>query len=103
MLSSFRKLKIGFVNLTLEHLEKEDKEEATKYVDYTKKYLESELNVDLIDYKEAIFRLEQATKAWKYLQANDIDAVIVFNGTFNTADLTVEIARNLEIPYLFPH
>jgi len=100
MLSSFRKLKIGFVNLTLEHLEKEDKEEATKYVDYTKKYLESELNVDLIDYKEAIFRLEQATKAWKYLQANDIDAVIVFNGTFNTADLTVEIARNLEIPYL---
>lgn len=100
MLNDFRKIRIGFINLTLEHLEKEDKEEATKYADNVKTHLKNVLNVDLIEYINPVFQIGEARKAWKYLQLNDVDAVIIFNGTFNTADLTVEIVRNLEKPYL---
>ena len=100
MLNDFRKIRIGFINLTLEHLEKEDKEEATKYANGVKTYLKNVLNVDLIEYINPIFQIGEARKAWKYLQLNDVDAVIMFNGTFNTADLTVEIVRNLEKNYL---
>jgi len=100
MQNDFIKIKIGFVNLSLEHLEKEDKEEAEKYANDAKTYLKDKLGVELIEYKEAVFKLEQARNAWKYLQSNDVDAVIIFNGTFSTADLTVEIVRNLDRPYL---
>jgi len=100
VLNNFRKIRIGFINLTLEHLEKDDKEEAKKYADDVKIYLKNVLNIDLIEYESPVFQIGRARKAWKYLQSNDVDAVILFNGTFNTADLAVEIVRNLETQYL---
>jgi len=100
VLNNFRKIRIGFINLTLEHLEKDDKEEAKKYADDVKIYLLNVLNIELIEYRDPVFQIERARKAWKYLQSNDVDAVILFNGTFNTADLAVEIVRNLETQYL---
>ena len=100
MLNNFRKIRIGFINLTLEHLEKDDKEEAKKYADDVKIYLKNVLNIDLIEYKSPVFQIDRARKAWKYLQSGDVDAVILFNGTFNTADLAVEIVRNLKTQYL---
>jgi L-fucose isomerase-like protein len=100
MLKQFRKLKIGFVNLSLEHLEKEDKEEAKKYSEEAKKYLKENLNTEIYEFEKPIFNYLQAREAWKYFQKCDIDAVVIFNGTFSTADLTVEIIRNLNTYYL---
>jgi len=100
MFKEFRQLKIGFVNLGLEHLEKEDKEEAKKYSEESKVYLKNKLDVEICEYEKPIFNYLQAREAWKYLQASDVDSVIIFNGTFSTADLTVEIIRNLNTYYL---
>jgi L-fucose isomerase-like protein len=100
MLKEFRQLKIGFVNLGLEHLEKEDKEEAKKYSEEAKTYLINTLDIEICEYEKPIFNYLQAREAWKYLQKCDIDSVIIFNGTFSTADLTVEIIRNLNTYYL---
>jgi len=41
----------------------------------------------------------QAARAWKSFKAQDVDAVILFNGTFNTGELTAEIIRNLDCPF----
>ena len=100
MIKRFRKLKIGFVNLGLEHLEKEDKEEAKKYSEDAKNFLKNKLNVEICEYEKPIFNYLQAREAWKHLQKCDVDSVIIFNGTFSTADLTVEIVRNLNSYYL---
>jgi L-fucose isomerase-like protein len=93
----FRKVKIGFVNLILDFLEGQDI--AVKYSKQVKDHLQKELDVDVIEYPEPLAKRTQAIKAWRHFKAEDVDAVILFNGTFNTGELTAEIIRNLDVPY----
>jgi len=94
---NFRKLKIGFVNLILDFLEGQDV--AVKYSNNVKEYLKNTLNVDVIEYPEPLAKRVQAVKAWKKFKAEDVDAVILFNGTFSTGELTAELIRNLDLPF----
>ena len=94
---NFRKVKVGFVNLILDFLEGQDI--ALKYSNNSKEYLKKELNVDVIEYPEPLANRAQAIKAWKKFKAEDVDAVILFNGTFSTGELTAELIRNLDLPF----
>ena len=38
--------------------------------------------------------------AWKLFKAENVDAVVIFNGTFSTGEVAAEIVRNIEVPYL---
>jgi len=93
----FRKIKIGFVNLILDFLEGQDI--AIKYSFNAKEYLKRELDAEVIEYPEPVGNRQQAIKAWKNFKAEDVDAVILFNGTFSTGELTAEIIRNLDVPF----
>ncbi|MCK4803068.1 MAG: hypothetical protein KAT88_00855 [Spirochaetes bacterium] len=94
---NFRKVKVGFVNLILDFLEGQDI--ALKYSNNSKEYLKKELNVDVFEYPEPLANRAQAIKAWKKFKAEDVDAVILFNGTFSTGELTAELIRNLDLPF----
>jgi L-fucose isomerase-like protein len=93
----FRKLRIGFVNLILDFLEGQDV--AVEYSKQVKDYLRKELDVDVVEYPEPLAKRAQAVMAWKQFKAADVDAVILFNGTFSTGELTAEIIRNLDLPF----
>ena len=97
MAFQFRKVKIGFVNLILSFLEGQDK--AARISKEVVAYLENELGADIIEYEEAVGDRKEARAAWKKFKAEDVDAVILFNGTFNTGELTAEIVRNLSCPF----
>lgn len=94
---NFRKLKIGFVNLILDFLEGQDV--AVKYSNNVKEYLKNTLNVDVVEYPEPLAKRSGAIEAWKKFKAEDVDAVILFNGTFSTGELTAELIRNLDLPF----
>jgi len=93
----FRNLRVGFANLILDFLEGQEiaVELSKKAIEYLKKYLD----VDVVEYPEPLAKRAQAVKAWKKFKAEDVDAVILFNGTFSTGELTAEIIRNLDLPY----
>lgn len=93
----FRKVKIGFANLILDFLEGQDI--AVKYSKKAKEHLQKALDVEVIEYPEPLGKREQAIKAWKIFKSEDVDAVILFNGTFSTGELTAEIIRNLDCPF----
>jgi len=93
----FRKLKIGLVNLILDFLE--GKDIAAKHYANTLKYLKEKMDVEVIEFPEAVGKRDQAIQVWKSFKSSDVDAVVLFNGTFNTGELTAEIIRNLDVPY----
>jgi len=97
MFLKFRNLRVGFANLILDFLEGQEiaVELSKKAIEYLKKYLD----VDVVEYPEPLAKRAQAVKAWKKFKAEDVDAVILFNGTFSTGELTAEIIRNLDLPY----
>jgi L-fucose isomerase-like protein len=97
MALNFRKPRIGFVNLILDFLEGQDV--AVKYSHHAKDYLEKELGVEVVEYPEPLAQRSQAVKAWKKFKAEDVDGVILFNGTFSTGELTAEMIRNLDCPF----
>jgi len=94
---NFRKVRIGFVNLTLSFLKGQEKavELSRQVIDY----LEKELDVEVIEFPELVAKRSQAEQAWTGFKAKNIDAVILFNGTFNTGELVAEIIRNLDCPF----
>lgn len=94
---NFRKPRIGFVNLILSFLEGQDK--AIKLSSVAREYMEKKLDVEVVEYPEPLTNRSQAVKAWKMFQAENVDAVILFNGTFSTGELTAEIIRNLNCPF----
>ncbi|MGQ9616956.1 MAG: L-fucose/L-arabinose isomerase family protein [Spirochaetota bacterium] len=94
---NFRKPRIGFVNLILSFLEGQDK--AVKLSSIARDYMEKKLDVEVVEYPEPLANRSQAVKAWKMFQAENVDAVILFNGTFSTGELTAEIIRNLNCPF----
>jgi L-fucose isomerase-like protein len=93
----FRKIRIGFVNLILDFLQGQDV--AVRYSSEAQQHLRSRLNAEVVEFPEPVAKREQAARAWKLFKAQDVDAVILFNGTFNTGELTAEIIRNLECPF----
>jgi L-fucose isomerase-like protein len=93
----FRKVRIGFVNLILDFLPGQDV--AVRYSSEAQEHLRSRLNAEVVEFPEPVAKREQAARAWKLFKAQDVDAVILFNGTFNTGELTAEIIRNLECPF----
>jgi L-fucose isomerase-like protein len=93
----FRNVRIGFVNLVSPMLA--GKEKAIKHADDIKAYLKKEHNIVIVDYEKPILQRAQSIEAWKMFKKNDVDAVILFNGTFSTGELTAEIVRNLDCPF----
>ena len=100
MTVNFRKLKFGFINLTLDFLEEEDLNTATKYASEVKDYLQNELGVSIVESAPSIDSRTKSNTAWKLFKAEDVDAVVIFNGTFSTGEVATEIIRNLDVPYL---
>jgi len=100
MPANFKKLKFGFVNFSLDFLEPEDLAMATKYAADAKKYLEKELGVIIVESVPSIFTRSLSNAAWKFFKAENVDAVVIFNGTFSTGEVAAEIVRNLDVPYL---
>lgn len=97
---NFRKLKIGFINLVIDSVEKEDYKSAIKLAEDAKKYFKDQLSVEIIEYNGPVTNYSQAVNVWKLCKANNVDAVVLFNPTFNFGNLTAEIIRNLEVPFL---
>ena len=100
MTASFKKLKFGFVNLTLDFLDEEDLNTAKKFASDAKDYLKKELGVDITESAPSIDSRAKSNAAWKTFKAENVDAVIIFNGTFSTGEVTTEIVRNIDVPYL---
>ncbi len=97
MPAQFRPLRFGFVNLILDFLEGQDI--AVRISNEAKDYLRTRLDVNVVEYPEPVGNRAQAIQAWKRFKAEDVDAVILFNGTFNTGELTAEMIRNLDCPF----
>jgi L-fucose isomerase-like protein len=93
----FRKVKVGMINLVSPVLA--GREKAVAHCTAATAYLEKELDAEIVDYGKPAQQRSQAVKAWKMMKAADVDAVILFNGTFSTGELTVEIMRNLDCPF----
>ncbi len=91
---TFRNLRVGFVNLVSPVLA--GREKAIKYANDIKEHLKNEHNIDVIDYEKPLLKRTQAIEAWRKFKTEDVDAVILFNGTFSTGELTAEIIRNLD-------
>jgi len=100
MITGFKKLKFGFVNLTLDFLEENDLKTAVKFATDTKDYLQKELGVLIVESAPSINSRVLSNAAWKTFKAENVDAVIIFNGTFSTGEVTTEIVRNIDVPYL---
>jgi len=94
---NFRKIRIGFVNLILSFLKGQDK--AVELSREIMDYLEKELGVEVIEFSQPVAQRSEAKQAWMRFKAENVDAVILFNGTFNTGELTAEIIRNLDCPF----
>jgi len=94
---NYRDLRVGFVNLVSPVLA--GKEEAIRHANEVKSYLRNEQNISVVDYETPILQRSQAVEAWKKFKTNDVDTVILFNGTFSTGELTAEIVRNLDCPF----
>lgn len=94
---NFREVRIGFVNLILSFLKGQEKavELSRGIIDY----LEKELGVEVIEFLQPVTQRAQAKEAWMRFKRENVDAVILFNGTFNTGELTAEIIRNLDCPF----
>ena len=100
MSANIKKLKFGFVNLTLDFLDIDDLKMAQKLATDAKDYLKKELDVSIVESAPSINSRILSNTAWKLFKAENVDAVIIFNGTFSTGEVTAEIVRNLDLPYL---
>ena len=100
MSTNFPKLKFGFVNLTLDFLEEEDLKAATGFAASSKDFLKKDMGVDIVESAPSVNSRSMSNAAWKLFKAENVDAVVIYNGTFSTGEVTAEIVRNLEVPYL---
>ena len=98
-MKDFRKLRIGFANLQMLNVfEKEAEQKAVSLSDEAKKFLEKDLNVEVFCNLPAVTNLDEAQQTWQYFSSNNVDAVILFSGTFSLSNLMAEIIRNLDVP-----
>ncbi len=98
--TKFKKLKFGFVNLTLDFLEEKDLNNAIKFAEDAKNLLQKEMEVTVVESAPSVNSISMSNAAWKLFKAKNVDAVVIYNGTFSTGEVTAEIVRNLEVPYL---
>ncbi len=98
--TKFKKLKFGFVNLTLDFLEEKDLNNAIKFAEDAKNFLQKEMGVTIVESAPSVNSRSMSNAAWKLFKAKNVDAVVIYNGTFSTGEVTAEIVRNLEVPYL---
>lgn len=101
MPKDFRKVRIGFANLQMLGIfQKEAEEEAVRLSDEAKSFLSKKLNVEVFSNLGAVTNLDQARDTWVYFKEKNVDAVILFSGTFSLSNLMSEIIRNLDLPFL---
>ena len=100
MLTNFKKMKFGFVNLTLDFLEEEELSTAQKIAGDAKKFLTDEMKVSIVESAPSVNSRDMSNAAWKLFKSENVDAVIIFNGTFSTGEVASEIFRNIDCPYL---
>ena len=100
MRGGMKKLKLGFVNLTLDFLEEEDLNTAQKMAADAKAYISEKLNAAIVESAPSVNSRTMSNAAWKLFKAENVDAVIIFNGTFSTGEVAAEIVRNLDVPFL---
>lgn len=96
----FRRLKIGIVNLLNMTFREEDINRANKIIEEAIKHFQKNLKVDVVKSYDYIDNFSKAIDTWKIFKSNDVDGVIIFNGTFTTGELTAEIIRNINCPIL---
>jgi L-fucose isomerase-like protein len=96
MALNFRKVRIGFMNLILDFLEGQDK--AVKMSKDIIAFMRKDMGLDVVEFDEPVAKREQAAAAWKKFNGADVDAIILFSGTFNTGELAAEIVRNTRCP-----
>lgn len=97
---SIPKVKIGFCNLSLPHLEREVKVKGEAHAKNVVQYLENDLKVQVYVFPGLIENRDQAIECWQAFQKENVEAVILFNGTFSMGELTAEIVRNLDCPFV---
>ncbi len=100
-MKEFRKLRIGFANLQMLNVfEKEAEEKAVSLAGEAKKFLQQDLNVEVLCNMAAVTNIDEASQTWQFFKSSNADAVILFSGTFSLSNLMAEIIRNLEVPFL---
>lgn len=96
----FRKSRIGFVNLlSPKSWNNPAQKDGLIQSDKAKEYLR-DLNVQIFSNPSSVADLVEAKQSWKYFKENNVDAVVLFNGNFSLGNLTIEIVRNLDLPFL---
>jgi len=96
----FPNIRLGFVNLTLDFLEEEDLRAATGFSQNAKDFLEKDLGVEVVESAPSVNSRALSNEAWKLFKSKNVDAVVIYNGTFSTGEVAAEIIRNLDVPYL---
>ncbi len=97
----FRKLRIGFANvLMLGLFEKEAEDKAISIANHVKNYLKDHLDIEVYSNIDAITNVDEAILAWNFFKANNVDAILLFNGTFSLSNISVEIVRNSDVPII---
>lgn len=101
MLKDFRKIRIGFGNfLMLGNFEKEVEDAAVKHSDNAKAYLEKNFDAEIISSLPVITDLEEARAEWNHFREKNIDAMVIYNGSFSLSNLMIDMIRNLDVPFL---
>ena len=99
--SFFRKLRIGFANvIMLGNFEKEAEDKAVSISNEVQNFLRNKMDIKICSYVDAITNIDEASETWKYFESNNVDAIIIFNGTFSLSNLMVEMVRNSNVPFL---
>ena len=100
MNSFFRKLRIGFANvIMLGNFEKEAEDKAVSISNEVQDFLRNKMGIEIYSYVDAINNIDEATVTWRYFESKNVDAIIIFNGTFSLSNLMVEIVRNANVPF----
>ena len=87
-----KKLKVGFITGFMEGFSKEKLNLFTEYESKLRK-LSSELNFELISYKEIITRLDQAINIREDLDSKEVDFVLLLHSSYIMGTLVYEILK----------
>jgi len=94
------KVKIGICNLVQPNMADVLKEKVDFQYRNLMKYIESHRKCKLYSFPKWIECRNDAKKCWDEFKRKNVDAVVLFNGTFNTGEKAAEIIRNLDCPFV---
>ena len=96
-----KKLRVGIANLMMLGVFGEEAEKiAGVYFEEVTRFLEDNLNVEILTNLKAVTNLDEARQSWEFFAEKRVDAIILFNGTFSLTNLMIEIIRNSGVPFL---